>query len=52
MYRYPILIWVRAFSLEEAVGAELRVLDGGADTDSVYNFARFNSAAIVVSTGF
>jgi hypothetical protein len=34
------------------IGAELRVLDGGADTDSVYNFARFNSAAVVISTGF
>ena len=34
------------------VGAELRVLDGGAATDSVYNFARFNSAAIVLSTNF
>ena len=34
------------------VGAEVRVLDGGADTDDVYNFARFNSAAIAISTGF
>lgn len=34
------------------LGAELRVLDGGADTDTVYNFARFNSAAVVLSTGF
>jgi hypothetical protein len=34
------------------IGAELRVLDGGADTDTVYNFARFNSAAVVISTGF
>jgi hypothetical protein len=34
------------------IGAELRVLDGGADTDSVYNFARFNSATVVLSTGF
>lgn len=34
------------------IGAEVRVLDGGADTDEVYNFARFNSAAIAISTGF
>ncbi|NND93215.1 MAG: hypothetical protein HKN42_20345, partial [Granulosicoccus sp.] len=34
------------------IGAEVRVLDGGADTDDVYNFARFNSAAIAISTGF
>lgn len=34
------------------IGAEVRVLDGGADTDAVYNFARFNSAAIVISAGF
>jgi hypothetical protein len=34
------------------VGAELRVLDGGVDTDAVYNFARFNSATVVISTGF
>lgn len=34
------------------IGADLRVLDGGADTDTVYNFARFNSAAIAISTGF
>jgi len=34
------------------IGAEVRVLDGGADTDEVYNFAQFNSVAIAVSTGF
>lgn len=34
------------------IGAEVRVLDGGADTDEVYNFARFNSAALVISTDF
>jgi hypothetical protein len=34
------------------LGAELRVLDGGADVDAVYNFARFNSAALVISGGF
>lgn len=34
------------------MGAELRVLDGGADTDDVYNFARFNSAALAISTSF
>ena len=34
------------------IGAEVRVLDGGADTDDVYNFARFNTAAIAISTGF
>jgi hypothetical protein len=42
------------FSIDDRwkIGAEVRVLDGGADTDSVYNFARFNSAAFVISTGF
>ena len=34
------------------IGAEVRVLDGGADTDDVYNFARFNSSAIAISTAF
>lgn len=34
------------------IGAEVRVLDGGADTDDVYNFARFNSAALAISTEF
>lgn len=34
------------------VGAEVRVLDGGADTDDVYNFARFTSTAIALSTQF
>ena len=34
------------------IGAEVRVLDGGADTDDVYNFARFNSAAMAISTAF
>ena len=34
------------------IGAEVRVLDGGADVDTVYNFAQFNSAALVISTGF
>ena len=34
------------------IGAEVRVLDGGADTDDVYNFARFNSAALSISTSF
>ncbi len=34
------------------MGAEVRVLDGGADTDEVYSFARFNSAALVISTDF
>ncbi len=33
------------------IGAELRILDGGADTDDVYNFARFNSAAVAISVG-
>lgn len=33
-------------------GVDFRVLDGGAGTDEVYNFARFNSAAIAVSTNF
>lgn len=31
------------------VGAELRVLEGGADVDSVYNFAQFNSASVFLS---
>jgi len=34
------------------LGAELRFLDGGADVESVYNFAQFNSASIVLHTGF
>ncbi|MFT5047972.1 MAG: hypothetical protein ACI8UP_004972 [Porticoccaceae bacterium] len=34
------------------LGAEMRILDGGADVDEVYNFARFNSASLVVSDGF
>ena len=34
------------------IGTELRILDGGADTDTVYNFARFNSAVVVISAGF
>ncbi len=34
------------------IGAEVRVLDGGADTDDVYNFARFNTAAIAISTNY
>jgi hypothetical protein len=34
------------------IGAEVRVLDGGADTEDVYNFARFNSTAIAISTAF
>ena len=34
------------------IGAEARVPDGGADTDEVYNFARLDSAALAVSTGF
>ena len=34
------------------LGAEVRILDGGADTDEVYNFAQFGSAALVLSTGF
>jgi len=34
------------------LGAEVRILDGGADVEDVYNFAQFNSAAIAVSTGF
>jgi len=41
-----------AISKRWQIGAEVRVLDGGADTDEVYNFARFNSAALVLSTGF
>jgi len=41
-----------AISERWRVGGELRVLDGGADNDEVYNFAQFNSAAIVVSAGF
>lgn len=40
-----------AISKRWTIGAEVRVLDGGADTDVVYNFARFNSAALVISTG-
>ncbi len=34
------------------IGADLRVLDGGADVEDVYNFARFNSAALAVSASF
>lgn len=34
------------------IGAELRVLDGGADVDEVYNFARFNSASLVIGGAF
>lgn len=34
------------------MGAEVRVLDGGADNERVYNFAQFNSATLSVSTGF
>jgi len=34
------------------LGAEVRILDGGADVEDVYNFAQFNSAAIALSTGF
>ncbi len=34
------------------IGAEVRVLDGGADTNDVYNFARFNSPANAISTAF
>ncbi len=34
------------------IGAEARVLEGGADIESVYNFAQFNSASIVLSTAF
>lgn len=34
------------------IGAELRVLDGGADTDTVYNFARFNTAALTIRAAF
>jgi hypothetical protein len=34
------------------LGAELRVLEGGADVDSVYNFAQFNSASIFAGTRF
>ncbi len=34
------------------VGADLRVLEGGADVEQVFNFAQFNSAAISVSTRF
>lgn len=34
------------------IGAEVRVLDGGADTDDVYNFARFYSSAVAVSARF
>lgn len=30
-------------------GAELRVLEGGADVESVYNFAQFNSASVFIS---
>jgi hypothetical protein len=30
------------------LGAELRVLEGGADIDSVYNFAQFNSASLFI----
>ncbi len=30
------------------VGVEARILDGGADTDDVYNFARFTSAAFTI----
>jgi hypothetical protein len=34
------------------LGAELRILDGGAEVDEVYNFARFNSASVAISTRF
>lgn len=35
-----------------SLGAEVRILDGGADTDDVYNFAQFNSAAVALSAEF
>ena len=41
-----------AISRRWQIGAEVRVLDGGADTDDVFNFARFNSAALAISTQF
>ncbi len=41
-----------AINRQWQIGAEVRVLDGGADTDDVYNFARFNSSAIAISTTF
>lgn len=41
-----------ALSNHWKVGVEARVLDGGADTETVYNFARFNSAGIVITSGF
>ena len=34
------------------LGADLRILDGGADVEEVFNFARFNSAALAISTRF
>ncbi len=41
-----------AISRHWTVGAEVRILDGGADTDDVYNFARFNTAALAIATAF
>jgi hypothetical protein len=32
------------------IGAELRVLEGGADIDRLYNFAQFNSASVFLGT--
>lgn len=42
----------RALSSRWRVGAEWRLLDGGADTDEVYNFARFQTAAITLQSTF
>jgi len=34
------------------LGAGLRILEGGADIDRLFNFAQFNSASVFLSTGF
>lgn len=41
-----------SISKQWKLGIEARVLDGGADTEGVYNFARFNSASVVISRGY
>lgn len=41
-----------ALSNDWALGLDLRVLDGGADIEEVYNFAQFNSASVALSYSF
>ncbi len=41
-----------AISPAWGLGVDFRILDGGADTDEVYNFAQFGSAAIAVTAEF